>query len=126
MANFSSPRANLVVGDNGVSIEVLGRTGIRYSEGGRSCFVESEVLATPAIAVWPSGIRCWDPPHAESPLTDDDRRRILQNIADAFASQEWGLEIIDHRNSASVVDDIVTRAREAGVTVFVHRRRPSG
>jgi immunity protein 74 of polymorphic toxin system len=125
VANFSSPRANLVEGDNGVSIEVLGRTGIRYSEGGRSCFVESEVLATPAIAVWPSGIRCWDPPHAEDPLTDDDRRRILQNIGDAFASQEWGLEIIYHRDAASVADEIVARAQEAGVTVFVHRRRSS-
>jgi len=100
VANFSSPRANVVEGDNGVTVEVLGRTGIRYSERGRSCFVDSEVLATPAIAVWPSGIRSWDPPHAGDPLTDDDRRRILQNIADAFASQEWGLEVIDHRDSA--------------------------
>jgi Immunity protein 74 len=126
MANFSSPRANLVEGDNGVSIEVLGRTGIRYSERGRSCFVESEVLARPAIAVWASGIRSWDPPHAEDPLTDDDRRRILKNIADAFASQQWGLEIIAHRDPASVVDEIVTKAQEAGVTAFVHRRRPPG
>ena len=100
MTKFSSPRANVVEGDNGVSVEVLGRTGIRYSEGERSCFVDSEVLATPAIAVWPSGIRRWDPPHADDPLTDDDRRRILQNIADAFASQEWGLRLIDHRDSA--------------------------
>jgi hypothetical protein len=95
MANFSSPRANVVEGDNGVSIEVLGRTGIRYSEPGRSCLVDSEVLATPAVAVWPSGIRGRDPPHADAPLTDDDRRRILQSIADAFASQGWGLEVID-------------------------------
>lgn len=79
MANFSSPRANLLEDDNGVSIEVLGRTGIRYSERGRSCFVDSEVLATAAIAVWPSGIRRWDPPHADDPLTDDDRRRILDS-----------------------------------------------
>jgi hypothetical protein len=41
MANFSSPRANVVEGDNGVSIEVLGRTGIRYSEPGRCCLVDS-------------------------------------------------------------------------------------
>jgi hypothetical protein len=99
MTNFRSPRANVVEGDNGVSVEVLGRTGMRYREHGRSCFVDSEVLATPAVAVWPSGIRCWDPPHEADPLTDDDRRRILQNIAEAFASQDWGLELIDRRNS---------------------------
>ena len=98
MANYSSPRTNVVEGDNGVTVEVLGRTGMRYTERGRSCFLDSEVLATPAIAVWPGGIRRWDPPHADDPLTDDDRRRILQNVADAFASQDWGLEIVDHRD----------------------------
>jgi len=100
MTKFWSPRTNFIEGDNGVSVEVLGRTGIRYSEHGRSCFVDSEVLASPAIAVWPSGIRRWDPPHEDDLLTDDDRRRILQNIADAFASQDWGLELLDHGHLA--------------------------
>jgi len=100
MTRFWSPRVNVVEGSNGVSVEVLGRTGIRYGEGRRSCFVDSEVLATPAIAVWPSGIRRWDPPHEDEPLTDDDRRRILQNIAEAFASQDWGLELLDHSDPA--------------------------
>jgi len=100
MTRFWSPRVNVVEGSNGVSVEVLGRTGIRYGEGRRSCFVDSEVLATPAIAVWPSGIRRWDPPHEDEPLTDDDRRRILQNIAEAFASQDWGLEVLDHSDPA--------------------------
>jgi hypothetical protein len=121
MATFSSPRPNVVEGDNGVSVEVLGRTGIRYSEGGRSCSVDSEVLATPAIAVWPSGIRSWNPPHADEPLTDDDRRRILQNIAEAFGSQGWRLELIDRGDSASIVDDIVAKAREHGFTVVIRR-----
>jgi hypothetical protein len=98
MANYSSPRVNVVEGDNGVSVEVLGRVGMRYSEGERSCSVDSEVLATPTpptIAVWPSGIRAWDPPHQDDPLTDEDRRRIFQNIAEAFASQEWALRVIE-------------------------------
>ena len=29
-------------GDDGTSVEVLGRTGLRYTEDGRSCFVDSE------------------------------------------------------------------------------------
>lgn len=94
MAEFRSPRANVVESDSGVAVEVLGRTGIRYSERGRSCFVDSEVLAIPAIAVWPSGIRRWDSPHEHEPLTDADRERILANIAEAFASQNWELQIL--------------------------------
>lgn len=45
---FSEPRANLIESDAGFSVEVLGQTGIRYSEGGRTAFVDSEVLAEPA------------------------------------------------------------------------------
>ena len=96
MTRFWSPRTNVVEGNNGVTVEVLGRTGIRYSERGRSCFVDSEVLSSPAIVVWPSGIHRWDQPHEDDALTDDDRRRILKNISEAFASQDWGLELIDH------------------------------
>jgi hypothetical protein len=94
MATFWSPRTNVVESDDGVVVEVLGRTGIRYRERDRSCFVDSEVLAVPAVAVWPSGIRNWESPHQHKPLTDEDRERILANIAAAFASQNWGLEII--------------------------------
>lgn len=94
MARFQSPRTNVVESDTGISVEILGRTGIRYGEGNRTCFVDSEVLATPAVAVWPSGIRAWDPPHDGESLTDDDRQRILANIAEAFASQDWTLEIL--------------------------------
>jgi hypothetical protein len=93
---FWSPRTNVVESDDDITVEILGRTGIRYSENDRSCFVDSEVLATstPTIAVWPSGIRNWDEPHEHEPLTDGDRERVLANISAAFASQDWGLEII--------------------------------
>jgi Immunity protein 74 len=94
VAKFWSPRTNVVESDDGVTVEVLGRTGIRYSERDRTCFVDSEVLAIPAVAVWPSGVRSWEPPHEHERLTDEDRERVLANIAAAFASQSWGLEII--------------------------------
>jgi gluconate kinase len=87
----------VVESDDGITVEVLGRTGMRYTEGDRTCFVDSDVLATPsAIAVSATGIRSWDAPHEDDALTDDDRRRILRNIADAFASQEWELKVIDN------------------------------
>ena len=40
------------------------------------------------------GLEVIDPP------TDDDRRRILQEIADAVPTQEWSVEIIGRRDSA--------------------------
>jgi hypothetical protein len=96
VTKYLSPGPNVVEGEDGVRVEVLGRTGIRYTESSRSCFVDSEVLASAAIAVYVKGIRGWDPPHDDDPLTDDDRRRILENITDAFRPQQWEVELVDN------------------------------
>jgi hypothetical protein len=47
---FTSPRPNLCESSDGFSVEVLGRTGLRYCEGGRQMFVDSEVLSGPSAA----------------------------------------------------------------------------
>ena len=97
MRRFEHPRANLVETDDGrIRVEVLGRVGIRYTEDDRSCLIDSEVLASekPAVAVWRSSIRSWDPPHDDEALSDHDRERILANVKEAFASQDWRLDVI--------------------------------
>ena len=93
--NFSAPRPNLIESDSGFSVEVLGRTGMRYVEGERSMFVDSEVLAKPgAMALWAETIRGWDPPHDAEVLGPDDRSRILENIRRAFESQGYELQVL--------------------------------
>lgn len=70
----------------------LGRTGLRYAEGGRSMFVDSEMLACPnGIAVYRESISRWDPPHESDALSESDRARILESIVRALRSQ--GLEV---------------------------------
>jgi hypothetical protein len=91
---FSKPRANLYQSDSGFSVEVLGRTGIRYSERGRTMFIDSEVLATPrAIALYANSIRAWDPPHEADSIGAEDRDRIVENVRLALASDEAELQI---------------------------------
>jgi len=93
--NFSAPRPNLIESDSGFSIEVLGRTGMRYVEGDRSMFVDSEVLAKPgAMALWGETIKGWDPPHDAEVVGPDDRLRIIENIRRAFESQGYELQVI--------------------------------
>ena len=41
---FTSPRPNLYESSEGFSVEVVGRTGLRYREADREMFVDSEVL----------------------------------------------------------------------------------
>ena len=82
---FTSPRPNLYESSDGFSVEVLGRTGLRYREDGRQMFVDSEVLTGSfGMAVYKDTIQNWDPPNDKIPITDSDRDRILNNIRDAF------------------------------------------
>jgi hypothetical protein len=92
---FTSPQPNLYQSSDGFSVEVLGRTGLRYCEGGRQMFVDSEVLTGPAgMAVYKDTIQKWDPPYGKVPITDSDRDRIFNNIRNAFRSQGFEIDVI--------------------------------
>jgi len=92
---FTSHRPNLYESSDGVSVEVLGRTGLRYSEGKRQMFVDSEVLTgRSGMAVYKDTLQKWDPPYENVPVTDSDRDRILNNIREAFRSQGFEIDVI--------------------------------
>lgn len=81
---FSEPEANVIESTEGFSVRVLGRTGMRYTEGDRSVWIDSEVLAKPrAIAASWSSIRVWEGP-APSEVGPEDRDRIVKNLKRAF------------------------------------------
>jgi hypothetical protein len=92
---FTSPRPNLYDSFDGFSVEVLGRTGLRYRESGRQMFVDSEVLTGPSgMAVYKDTIQKWDPPDEKVSLTGPDRDRILNNIREVFRSQGFEIDVI--------------------------------
>ena len=60
---FSEPEPNVIQSNEGFMVKVLGRTGLRYIEGERSVWIDSEVLGKPrAIAVIKKSIRFWEGP----------------------------------------------------------------
>lgn len=93
---FSEPEPNVIVSSSGFYVKVLGRTGMRYTEGQGSVWIDSEVLAKPgAIALYQDSIRAWENPEGSAPVNDADRSRIVENIERAFEScgyelQAWG------------------------------------
>src|SRR5690349_24051936 len=91
--HFSSPRPNLVVSDAGFSVEILGMVGMRYMEHDRTMFLDSEVLAVPAISLDIRTIKRWDPPHEGEALDEAEKNRIIENIKLAFQSQDWELRL---------------------------------
>jgi hypothetical protein len=92
---FTSPRPNLYESSEGFSVEVLGRTGLRYREASPQMFVDSEVLTgSSGMAIYKDTIQNWDPPNDKIPITASDRDRILNNIRDAFRSQGFEIDVI--------------------------------
>ena len=92
---FTSLRPNLYESSDGFSVEVLGRTGLRYREADRQMSVDSEVLTgRSGMAIYKDTIQNWDPPYGDVPVTDSDRDRILKNIHDAFRSQGFEMDAI--------------------------------
>lgn len=92
---FTEPRPNLIVSNEGFSVEVLGRAGLQYQSDDGTIRVNSEVLAgRPAIAVWPSSIKTWDSPAGTRPVTQEERNVIVSNIRRALQAVGAELEVI--------------------------------
>jgi hypothetical protein len=80
---------NVIESDEGFSVEVLGRTGLKYTEGDDEFFVDSEVLQGPAaLAVFSWTVAGWAD---KQPVEAARRMRIIENIRRAF--QFRGIEI---------------------------------
>ena len=86
------PRPNLYASPDGHSVEILGRTGLRYREGQQSIYVDAEVLAPPAgIAIYQSSIRRWESAYDRNDLPPGERTRILGNIVSTLRAR--GIEV---------------------------------
>ncbi|MGZ3374728.1 MAG: hypothetical protein ACXU9O_15220 [Gemmatimonadaceae bacterium] len=92
---FRVPKVNVIESSQGFAVEVLGRTGLRYTEGGRDLFIDSEVLAAGfGLLVIANSIQNWGPkPRSSGDLERAERVRIIENIQRAFASQGEKIEI---------------------------------
>jgi len=92
---FRVPKVNVIESSDRFTVEVLGRTGLRYTEVGRDLFLDSEVLAADfGLLVIADSIQDWgSPPRSPSVLERADRVRIIENIQRAFASQGQNVEV---------------------------------
>jgi len=90
---YKIPRVNVIESDEGFSVEVLGRTGILYTEGVRSIRIDSEVANATTIAIIKDSIQTWNPPHENETVDNNRRDLIIENIRQAFHSQLKTIEI---------------------------------
>ena len=90
---FTEPRVNVITSSEGYSVEVLGRTGLMYSEGKKSMRIDSEVLNQDEIAVVKSSIMAWSSPHEAEAIDDNKRDTIIENIRRAFVFNHKKIDI---------------------------------
>ncbi len=89
---FHIPRTNVIQSDSGFSVEVLGRTGIMYSENSRTIKIDSEVLQGPSgLIIYTDSIIRWQTPHESEKIDETCRAVIVENIKEAFKFR--GIEI---------------------------------
>lgn len=104
---------NLYRSPDGFSVEVLGRTGLRYREGGRSFFVDAEVLVPPAgIAVYGDSITDEEPTAEPLPVSPQVRRRILDNIGAVLALHGVPVDFLGRHMSKPTPDVPIERVME--------------
>jgi hypothetical protein len=85
---------SLIESSEGFSVRRLGITGIRYTENGRSVWIDSEILATRNGAILhKESIKTWEDESANQ-VSEADRNRIVSNIKRAF--EFLGYELVVH------------------------------
>ena len=93
---FFIPRPNLIESDEGFSVEVLGRAGLRYTEGERVLILDSEVLAGPSgIILFSNNI--WVESRSKRKIDNIDQKdieRIIENVRAAFKFQGFEIQIV--------------------------------
>lgn len=91
---FRVPKVNVIESSDGFSVEVLGRSGLRYQEHDHVMMIYSEVLATEGIAIWERTIAKWEPPHDGEVVDSRRRDAILCNIKNAFEFRGTRIQVV--------------------------------
>ena len=84
-----------------------GRSGLLYKEGEKTITVDSELLSESlGIAIFTDSIKSWDAPYSEEALSDEDRRRIIENIKKDLEKQKHKVILVGN----SIVSNETTPA----------------
>jgi hypothetical protein len=92
---FRIPRINVIESDEGFSVEVLGLTGIKYTENKKALNIDSELLAGPSgLGIYKDSIKTWNFPHSKKIIDEAERERIVDNIKRAFKFRGFEIQVI--------------------------------
>ncbi len=81
--------SDLFGGGGKPSIRLLGREGLRYSEGGRSMEIDGEMLVGGDTnwVVYTDSIERWDPPHDAEPVDAEKKAEIVRAVLELLRAR---------------------------------------
>jgi hypothetical protein len=66
-------------------VKLRGRSGVEYTEGGRSAVLDSEMLAGDGgIVIYSSSLTSWRTSAGETPMSEEDRNRVKDNVSEGL------------------------------------------
>lgn len=87
---FKIAKSNVIVSDEGFSVEILGKTGIKYIEENKVLKIDSEILAgSSGVVIYSNSIKSWEKPHQNEKIDKDE---IIDNIKRAFKYRGFDIE----------------------------------
>ena len=88
---------NVIVSDEEFTVKIPGKVGLRYKEGRRTMFIDSEVMAAgtkPDIIIFKKSIQTWKPPYDKDIIDDTRREEIIENVRQALVFYGWEIEVV--------------------------------
>jgi hypothetical protein len=87
---FYSPEPRVITSDEGFSVTFYGLTGIHYTQGQQTLFVDSELLLSNGIMIALNDIKKWD---SGETIDEETRKEIADNITRAFNWKGFEVEV---------------------------------
>src|SRR5450631_2948224 len=93
-SNFTQHSPNRFESSEGFSVEIEGRSRVRYSEGDKSILIESESMATEgSMVLYRASITKWDPPYGADVITERNCEEIVTRVVSAFVWRGYKLDV---------------------------------
>ena len=93
---FREPKPHLIESDTGFSVERIEFSQLLYREDDRSVTLSIEPLVgdSAIFVLYLAERDCWDAPFDKVKITEEEWKRIGENIRDAYRSQGHEIEIM--------------------------------
>lgn len=74
-------------------VSLKGRSGITYLEGDRIANIEAEMMTGDIdLVIYFDRFRAWAPPNEKDYITEEDRKRIRENVTEELESKGMVLD----------------------------------